>query len=421
MIIYPAIDLHNGRYAHLHAGNQSSEAELESDPIHIAKHWAALGAEWLHIVNLDGALCAKNVDLRALQQRSNLLIQRPGEKEPTNPHQAAVQNLAANLQCLHEIQRAVNIPIQFRGGLHTVSDIELAFTIGATRVVLETATAVDNPELVRSALARWGASRIIVGLDTRDGKVSAPHPPKASEISAVELGHHMRCVGIERVIYTDISHRRSLGGVNLEEITRLGDLTDLYVIANGNSRNIDDIKQIKAREYYNIEGVIVGQSIYTGSLNLAQAIEVGHGPLTRRSAGLMPYRNGANGPEFLLLFNLFLEQWQFPRGGIEQGECNLDCAQREFSTETGLPVVQIHEDCQSILEYMATIRGYEIDRTIAYYLAEIGPGHIKLGNENHCEARWLTPYETWELLTETSPEQLPALDAALAYLNISLG
>ncbi|MCB9149914.1 MAG: NUDIX domain-containing protein [Caldilineaceae bacterium] len=422
MIIYPAIRLQNGAFSRLHEEN--SAIATSTDPIHLAKHWATQGAEWLHIVNLDGALEAASIDWKALQRPSNLLIQRPGQKKPTSPHQTALQSLSANLRCLHEIKQAVNVPIQFSGGLRTLDDIELAFTLGANRVVLGTA-AVENPELVRSALLRWGPQKLVVRFDAHNGQITSAGWQKKHAVSAIELGHHMRCLGIERVIYTDIArndiaHNGPLSGVNLAETTRLGDLTDLHVIASGGVKDINDIKQLKSREHYNIEGVIVGESLYAGTLALPQAIEIGHRPLAQHSAGFIPYRIGNNGPEFLLLFNLFSDQWQFPRGGVEPGECNLDCAQREFTKETGLPVEQIHKDCRIVLEYTTSIRGHEIERTILYYLAEIGPGPVEMGNENHCEARWLSPYETWELLTETSPEQLPALDAALSYLNISL-
>ncbi|MBV7335428.1 NUDIX domain-containing protein [Chloroflexi bacterium TSY] len=131
----------------------------------------------------------------------------------------------------------------------------------------------------------------------------------------------------------------------------------------------------------------------------------------------MPFRHGANGPEFLLLFNLFFEQWQFPRGGIKNDESAQTCALREFSFETGLTVKNLFEDSQTVLDYTTQIRGYNLERTIVYYLGEILPGEVTLGNENHCEARWLSADQTWELLTETSPEQLPALMHALAYTS----
>jgi phosphoribosylformimino-5-aminoimidazole carboxamide ribotide isomerase len=218
-------------------------------------------------------------------------------------------------------------------------------------------------------------------------------------------------------VYTDISRDGMLSGVNVEATSRLGDITGLGVIASGGVAGIGDIERLKAHEHYNIEGVIVGQAIYTGNLDLAAAVALGHEPLRRRSAGIVPYRRTARGPEFLLLFNLFFEQWQFPRGGVVRGETDLQAARREFAEETGLQIVRLHEVCEVELHYVAHIREHHIERTIMYYLAEVNSGEVRLGHENHCEARWVNPQEAWELLTETGPEQLPALDAALEYLQ----
>jgi 8-oxo-dGTP pyrophosphatase MutT (NUDIX family) len=114
---------------------------------------------------------------------------------------------------------------------------------------------------------------------------------------------------------------------------------------------------------------------------------------------------------------MYCEQWQFPRGAVRKGEGAQACALREFAEETGLTVHAVHSACRAELHYMVVIRDYDIERTVIYYLAEIGPGEIRLGNENHGEARWSTADEAWEMLAETSPEQLPALDAALEYLS----
>jgi phosphoribosylformimino-5-aminoimidazole carboxamide ribotide isomerase len=197
----------------------------------------------------------------------------------------------------------------------------------------------------------------------------------------------------------------------------LGDITGLSVIASGGVGSIKDIELLKAHEHYNIDGVIVGQALYTGNLDLRRAIEVGHEPLRRRSAGIIPYRTTDHGPEFLLLFNLFFEQWQFPRGGVSADETDIQCAQREFVEETSLAIKELHEDCRVELNYIANIRDYQIERTVVYYLAEVATGEVCFGDEDHCEASWVGPQEAWELLTETGPEQLPALDAAVGYLQ----
>jgi len=400
----------------LRKGDPNAETVYSDDPVQMARHWVEQGAEWLHVVNLDGAFHASQSQIGALHQPANILVQLPGDAKPHNLLSSALEQLPINLQKVYQICQAVSVPVQFGGGLRTLNDIELALKLGVARVVLGT-VAVENPEMVLQAVEKWGGDRIAVGIDARSGKAATHGWQKTSDVHAIDLGHHMHALGVRRVVYTDIARDGMLSGVNVEETSRLGDTTDLRVIASGGVADIQDIERLKSFEHYNIEGVIVGQAIYTGNLDLATAIEVGHRRLSRRSAGIVPYRHGPNGVEFLLLFNLFFEQWQFPRGGVEPGESDLECAVREFGEETGMPIATLHKECRSELRYTASIRGYEIDRTIVYFLAEVGPGEIRLGHENHCEARWLSAQQTWELLTETSPEQLPALDAAREYLQ----
>jgi phosphoribosylformimino-5-aminoimidazole carboxamide ribotide isomerase len=310
----------------------------------------------------------------------------------------------------------VDVPIQFGGGLRTLEDIQLALELGAERVVLGT-VAVENRSLVSEALLRWGASRIAIGIDARDGKVATHGWQETSRVDAIDLGHQMHALGVQHVVFTDISRDGMLQGVNVEATSRFGDVTGLKVIASGGVAGLADIEALKGHEYYNIEGVIVGQAIYTGNLDLRAAIETARQPLTRLSAGLVPVRRGPAGFEFLLLYNLYYEQWQLPRGTVLNGESERACALREFADATGLPVLALHDACRSELHYTVIIRDYDLERTIVYFLAEVGDGEVRLGNENHGEARWVGPQEAWEMLTETSPEQLPALDAALAYLK----
>ena len=185
--------------------------------------------------------------------------------------------------------------------------------------------------------------------------------------------------------------------------TRMGDLTGLKVIASDGVANLADIEALKTHEHYNIDGVITGQAIYTGTLNLAAAIQVGHRALRLCSAGLIPFRIEAGKAEFLLLYNLFFEQWQFPRGGSHHNEGEIACARREFSEEAGLPVRKVFKNCRSELNYTTSIRGYEIERTVVYYLAEIGPE----------ETRWLVEASRREELDVLSitAEDLPGLPA----------
>lgn len=409
MIIYPAIDLRHGRCVRLRQGDPNAETVFGEDPAATARLWASQGAEWLHIVNLDGAL-------KATQEQIAILHDPQASGHTEGRRSRTVADLPINLQRLREIRQAVDLPIQFGGGLRTLEDIRLALELGADRVVLGT-VAVESPKLVADAIERWGAERIVVGIDARDGMVATHGWQETSQVEAVDLGHRMHALGVRRVVYTDISRDGMLSGVNVDATSRLGDITGLSVIASGGVAGLCDIELLKHYEHFNIDGAIVGQALYTRALDLSEAIRVGHEPLRRRSAGIVPYRMGTAGPEFLLLFNLFFDQWQFPRGGVKKGEDDVTCALREMKEETGLSLAHLHDDCRIELQYTATIRNYAIERTVVYYLGRADVGDIQLGHENHCEARWESAQSAWELLTETSPEQLPALDAAVAYLQ----
>ncbi len=415
MIIFPALDLRHGRCARLGQGHPHVGTIFSENPVAMARHWVDQGAEWLHVVNLDGALNASAAQLNLLHRPTNILVQHPGSDKAESPEAELQRQLPLNLQQLRLIRQAVTVPIQFGGGIRTLDDIRLVLELGADRVVLESAT-LKNPELVTMALDKWGAERIVVGIDAYEGKVATNGEQATARVNLIDLGHRLHAMGVKRVIYTDLSREGLLNGVNLDDTTHLGDVTNLRVIASGGVAGLHDIAHLKAHEHYNIEGVIVGPALYTGQLDLAAAVALGHQPLRRRSAGVIPYRYHNGQVEFLLIFNLFFEQWQFPRGGVKAGESDHTCALRELHEETGLSVVQFHEDCEVVLEYTAIIRDYEIERTVIYYLAQAAAQEVRLGHEDHGEARWLNTHETWELLTETSPEQLPAFDSAIAYL-----
>ncbi len=411
MIIYPAIDLRQGRCVRLRQGDPNAETVFSDDPVEMARHWVSQGATWLHIVNLDGAFSRGSTAVVVPSQPSTV-IQRLDDPQTSLPP----AEMPINLRCLKRIRKAVTVPIQFGGGMRSMDDIDLAFTLGANRVVIGTA-AVKNPDLVRNAVAQWGADRIVLGMDARDGKVAIHGWQDVSEVDAVDLAHQMKCLGVRRVVYTDISRDGMLTGVNVKSTSNLGDMTDMMVIASGGVASLYDIRQLKRHEHYNIEGVVVGQAIYTGALDLKEAIAVANGPLVRHSAGLLPYRRTAEGIRVLLLWNSFFEQWQFPRGGVEEGESELTCAQREFGEETGLPIAAVHEEVHTTLKYMATIRTYEVERIVDYFLAEIGPGETVLGHDNHSESHWVSLADAKWMLVDTSPEQLPTLEKAAAYFG----
>lgn len=420
MIIYPAIDLRHGSCVRLRQGDPNAETVFDDNPAAAALRWQEQGAQWLHVVNLDGALGATRRQIDLLHAAPTIRVQRPGEAEARPAAENTRDALPINLQRLREIRTAVQISIQFGGGLRTLDDIRLAFELGADRVVLGT-VALTNPQVVSEALQQWGSARIVVALDARNGKVATHGWQSASRLDIIDAGFQVQALGVKQVLYTDIARDGMLGGVDVETSARLGDVTGLQVIASGGVAGIEDIELLKEYEPYNLDGVIVGQALYTGRLDLAQAIDVARRPLSRRSAGVIPFRTGSGGPEFLLLYNFFFDQWQFPRGTVRQEEQTAEGARREFIKETGLDLLRLFEDRRVTLEYTCLVRSYDIERHIVYYLGEVGPGEATLGNANHCESRWVSAAEAFELLVATSPEQLPALDSALRRLSGATG
>jgi phosphoribosylformimino-5-aminoimidazole carboxamide ribotide isomerase len=246
--IYPAIDLRRGQVVRLRQGDPAAQTTYGDDPAATARAWAAQGAEWLHVVNLDGAFTAQP------------LLPTAGEG-----------GMGVNLQRLAEIRAAVDLPIQFGGGLRDVADIASALELGATRVVLGTA-AVRHPEVVAQAIARFGAARIVVGLDARNGWVATHGWRETSALDVLTVARRMRDLGAPRIVYTDIARDGTLTGVNLDATVALARSSGLEVIASGGVAGLDDIRRLAAHRADGVAGVIVGQALYTGAVSLSEAI-----------------------------------------------------------------------------------------------------------------------------------------------------
>ncbi len=243
--IYPAIDLRRGRCVRLQQGDPQAETVYSDDPAAMARHWAGQGATWLHVVNLDGAF---------------------GEQARSQ------KALPLNLQRLRQIRAAVDLPIQFGGGIRTLEDMTLALDLGATRVVLGT-VAVQNPDMVRQALQRFGPDRVVVGIDARDGWVATHGWLQVSQMRVLELAQAMARAGVQRVVYTDIRRDGMLTGVNVEASATLARESGLRVIASGGVGSLADIQALAAYADQGVEGVIIGQALYQARFTLAQALE----------------------------------------------------------------------------------------------------------------------------------------------------
>jgi phosphoribosylformimino-5-aminoimidazole carboxamide ribotide isomerase len=222
----PAIDLKGGKCVRLQEGMPSRSIEYGDDPVAVALRWQEQGARRLHLVDLDGALSGR----------------------------------ASHLDVVRSILRQLTIPVQFGGGLRAIEQIGTILELGVRRAILGT-VAVESPELVAEAVKRFGGA-IVVGVDARAGRVALRGWMDQSGITALQLALRMKDLGVERVIYTDVSRDGMLNGPNIEETQQLARETGMPVIASGGVSGPDDVRALWERRRWGIEGVILGRSLY---------------------------------------------------------------------------------------------------------------------------------------------------------------
>ncbi len=233
MEIIPALDLRGGRCVRLYQGDYGQETVFSEDPVGVAVHWQALGASRLHLVDLDGAAGG----------------------EP------------ANLDAIKQILSAVTMPIQLGGGLRLPETIEQAFEMGIERVILGT-VAVEKPEVVEEACRRFGQA-IVIAIDARQGRVASHGWRRESGITASEMAKSMAELGAKRFIYTDIARDGTLSQPNFDAIAQLVAQTELPIIASGGVSRLSHLKKLAG---LGVEGAIVGKALYTGDIDLKQAL-----------------------------------------------------------------------------------------------------------------------------------------------------
>ena len=236
MIIYPAIDIRGGRCVRLTEGRFDAETVFADDPAEMALKWAGLGAEFLHLVDLDGALAGEG----------------------------------KNVPVIERILKSVNIPVQLGGGIRNLETIEKLLELGVTRLILGSA-AVKNPELVAEACKKY-PGHIAVGIDAKNGEVAIEGWGQGSGVAATELAKKMASFGVETIIYTDISRDGMLSGVNVEATAALARACGAPIIASGGVASLDDIRRVKAVEIDGVQGCIIGKAIYTGAVDLKEAL-----------------------------------------------------------------------------------------------------------------------------------------------------
>jgi len=238
--IYPAIDMRGGKCVRLLQGDYDKETVYGDSPFEMAKKFASEGAEWIHMVDLDGAKDGKRVN-------DEFVIK-------------AAQELGAN--------------VQIGGGIRTENDINHYLENGVARVIIGS-IAVSNPEFAEEMVKKYG-SRIAIGLDAKNGLVATHGWLTTSEVTAVDLGKRFADAGAETFIFTDIATDGTLAGPNVEATRQLALETGKSVIASGGVSSLDDLKALKSLRADGVSGAIVGKAIYEGRFVVKSALEVGN-------------------------------------------------------------------------------------------------------------------------------------------------
>ncbi len=241
MIIYPAIDLRDGKAVRLVEGDFSKETVFDANPVTAALRWQEAGAEWLHVVDLDGA--------------------RSGA--------------TSNLTAVAAIRSAVSIPIELGGGIRTANAAERYYSMGIDRVIFGTA-AVEDAEMVFELVTKW-SDRVAVGLDVRDGKLATAGWLAQSDRTPLDLAVSLRQAGVATFIVTDIHKDGKLQGPNLEMLKQAQFALRSGVIASGGISTIEDVREVAA---LGVAGAIIGRALYDGRIDLAEAIAAGRAERT---------------------------------------------------------------------------------------------------------------------------------------------
>ncbi len=238
--IFPAIDLKGGRCVRLRQGRAEDSTVYSDDPAGIAQHWKELGAEWLHVVDLDGAF----------------------------------QGASAHREVLRKIA-AAGVPVEIGGGLRTQEAIEAVLVDGARRAIVGT-MAWEEPKVLERLILHFG-DRLVLGIDARDGRVQIKGWTETTSLSAVDLARRADSFGVQTIIYTDTATDGMLQGPNCAAMDLLCRSVSCSVIASGGVSTADDIRKLRALQRPNLVGAIVGKALYENRVTLPELLEAARG------------------------------------------------------------------------------------------------------------------------------------------------
>ncbi|MCZ7662492.1 MAG: 1-(5-phosphoribosyl)-5-[(5-phosphoribosylamino)methylideneamino]imidazole-4-carboxamide isomerase [Thermoleophilia bacterium] len=238
MRLFPAIDIQNGLCVRLRRGDFTDATVFGNDPVEVARHWVSEGAQYLHVVDLDGA--------------------REGAPR--------------NFEIVRRIAESVAVPVQFGGGVRDLAALETVGRSPVARLVIGTSALLDEVFL-KSALATWN-ERLVVAVDAEGGYVRTHGWLKKSGMTAVTFAERLRGVGVREILYTDIARDGMLTGVNVPGLKQMAEATDLQLIASGGVTTLSDLRALKQLEPLGVSGVIAGRALYDGRFTVAEARQV---------------------------------------------------------------------------------------------------------------------------------------------------
>ena len=237
MIIIPAIDIKNGKCVRHLQGRMDKQNIYSDEPCEVAKKWVKEGASLLHIVDLDGAIAKKPV----------------------------------NLDIIAKLVNKVGVPVQLGGGIRNINTADEIFNIGVSRIIIGT-EAIKNPEFVKQACKKY-LGKIIIGIDAKDGFAATEGWLEKSDITAVEVAKRFEDLEMAAIIFTDISRDGMQTGPNIETTRILAESVSTPIIASGGVSDINDIKKLLLLEKSGVTGIITGRALYEKTLNLKEAIK----------------------------------------------------------------------------------------------------------------------------------------------------
>ena len=237
--VIPSIDILDGAQVRLEQGSYDDVTVYESDPSKAARRWAAYPIRRFHVVDLDGA------------------------RDGVRRNEAAIRGI---------VEAIGDVPVQLGGGIRSLRDAEAALALGVDRVILGT-VALREPDVVRDAAKRL-PGRVVVGIDARDGDVAVEGWRDVSQVSAADLARRFEDAGVAAIIYTDIGRDGMLAGANIEATAALAESVSIPVIVSGGVASVADVEGALGRRASGIGGIILGRSIYTGDVDLGEALSV---------------------------------------------------------------------------------------------------------------------------------------------------